>query len=47
MVVVCLREVSTAALRTHNLAGVPVTQCRGVALRMSRTATTTEVKSGS
>jgi hypothetical protein len=37
MVVVCLREVSTAAPRTHNLAGVLVTPSLDVEPRMSRT----------
>ena len=37
MVVVCPREVSTAAPRTHNLAGALQTQCLDVELRMSRT----------
>jgi hypothetical protein len=37
MVVVCRREVSIAAPRTHNLAGGPVTQCLDVEPRMSHT----------
>jgi hypothetical protein len=37
MVVVCLREVSIAAPRTHNLAGALVTRSLDVEPRMSRT----------
>ena len=48
MVVVCLQEVSTAALRSHNLAGVLVTPCLDVALKTSLTwpGPTSAVKSG-
>ena len=46
MVVGCLQEVSTAAPRNHNLAGVLVTLCLDVALKTSltRPETTSAVK---